>query len=184
MNQSLNHSYGTLTAPDTVRIERLLPGPIERVWAYLTESDKRCQWLAAGAMDLRPGGSVELIFDNDRLVENDDPPPPKYAGDANACHSAQRGRITELDPPRLLGYTWNEGGGAPSQVTFELSEQGAQVHLRITHRLLRDRDEIVSVSGGWHAHVDILIARLTGRTPDGFWRSHTRLEAEYEQRIG
>ena len=29
------NDYGVLTAPDTLRIERLLPGPIERVWQYL-----------------------------------------------------------------------------------------------------------------------------------------------------
>ena len=28
--------FATMPAPATVRIERLLPGPIERVWAYLT----------------------------------------------------------------------------------------------------------------------------------------------------
>lgn len=33
--------YATLPAPATVRIERVLPGPVERVWAYLTESEKR-----------------------------------------------------------------------------------------------------------------------------------------------
>ena len=27
--------YATALAPDTVRIERTFPGPIERVWAYL-----------------------------------------------------------------------------------------------------------------------------------------------------
>ena len=47
---------GTITEAGTIRFERLLPGPIERVWAYLTESDKRAKWLAAGDMDLRPGG--------------------------------------------------------------------------------------------------------------------------------
>jgi hypothetical protein len=26
--------YGAITRPGTFRIERLLPGPIERVWAY------------------------------------------------------------------------------------------------------------------------------------------------------
>jgi uncharacterized protein YndB with AHSA1/START domain len=41
------NDYGVLTAPDTLRIERLLPGPIERVWQYLTDSDKRATWLAA-----------------------------------------------------------------------------------------------------------------------------------------
>ena len=43
-------AYGVLTEPATLRIERLLPGPIERVWAYLTESDLRRKWLAAGEM--------------------------------------------------------------------------------------------------------------------------------------
>jgi uncharacterized protein YndB with AHSA1/START domain len=41
-------TYGALIEPTTVKIQRLLPGPIERVWAYLTESDLRRQWLAAG----------------------------------------------------------------------------------------------------------------------------------------
>ena len=27
----------TLVEPGTVRLERLLPGPVERVWAYLTD---------------------------------------------------------------------------------------------------------------------------------------------------
>ena len=32
------NEYGVLTEPGTVRIQRMLPGPIERVWAYLTNS--------------------------------------------------------------------------------------------------------------------------------------------------
>lgn len=34
-------AYGDLTANDTIRFERMLPGPIERVWAHLVEPDKR-----------------------------------------------------------------------------------------------------------------------------------------------
>ena len=45
-------AYGTLIEPATLKIQRLLPGPIERVWAYLTESDLRRQWLAAGPMEM------------------------------------------------------------------------------------------------------------------------------------
>ena len=33
--------HGVVTAPGTLRMERLLPGPIERVWAYITEPEKR-----------------------------------------------------------------------------------------------------------------------------------------------
>lgn len=40
--------YGELLGESTVRFERLLPGPIERVWRFLTESDKRAQWLCGG----------------------------------------------------------------------------------------------------------------------------------------
>jgi uncharacterized protein YndB with AHSA1/START domain len=36
--------------PATLKIERLLPGPIERVWACLTEIGLRRRWLAAGEM--------------------------------------------------------------------------------------------------------------------------------------
>ncbi|WP_234274916.1 hypothetical protein [Billgrantia zhangzhouensis] len=39
--------YGKDIAEDSIRFERLLPGPIERVWAFLTESDKRGLWLAS-----------------------------------------------------------------------------------------------------------------------------------------
>ena len=46
-------AYGVLTEPATLTIQRLLPGPIERIWAYLTESDLRRRWLAAGEMTLR-----------------------------------------------------------------------------------------------------------------------------------
>lgn len=181
MNLPSNDSFGTLAAADTVRIERLLPGPIERVWAYLTESDKRGRWLAAGDMDLRVGGAVELVFEHGQLTRNDDPPPPKYASEA--CAVRQHGRITAIDPPHLLSYSWNEGSAVASEASFELSARGEQVQLIVTHRRLPNRDEIVSVSGGWHTHLGILIALLSGEEPDGFWRTHTRLEAEYERRI-
>ena len=69
----------TMVEPGTVKMERLLPGPVERVWAYLTESDKRATWLAAGEFDLRIGGEIRLEFDNDKLP-NDEPAPAKYAG--------------------------------------------------------------------------------------------------------
>jgi hypothetical protein len=33
--------HGVVDEPNTFRIERILPGPIERAWAYLTEPEKR-----------------------------------------------------------------------------------------------------------------------------------------------
>ena len=48
-------AYGVLTEPSTLTVQRLLPGPIERVWGFLTQSDLRRQWLAAGDMTMEVG---------------------------------------------------------------------------------------------------------------------------------
>ena len=174
-------AYGVVTAPDTVRIERVLPGPIERVWRYLTESDKRGRWLAEGRMELRVGGRVEHVFRNNSLTENDDPPPPRYADTADEAR--MQGRITVCEPPGLLSYTWSESSGLESEVTFELSPKNDDVLLVLTHRRLADRDEVLGVAAGWHAHLDVLADRLSGRTPRGFWATFNRLEAEYDELI-
>ena len=178
----MNASHATVVDPHTVRIERTLPGPIERVWAYLTESDKRRQWLAAGDMELEDGGSVEHIFRNSELTGHDGSPPPKYA--AHAGESRMRGRITACEPPTLLAYDWGEGDGEkPSHVRFELTPHGDEVHLVLVHSRLPNREQMLSVAGGWHTHLGILLDRLEGREPAGFWATHTKLEAEYEKII-
>jgi uncharacterized protein YndB with AHSA1/START domain len=54
--------YGALIEPTTLEIQRLLPGPIERIWAYLTESELRRQWLAAGQMEMKVGALFEFVW--------------------------------------------------------------------------------------------------------------------------
>lgn len=91
MNDHAMDDYGVLTAPRTLRIERTLPGPIERVWAYLTEPGKRRTWLAGGPMELHEGGSMELVFHNAELQRDaDDLPPPKHAANAGEIRSPGR----------------------------------------------------------------------------------------------
>ena len=177
--QAMNE-FGVLTEARTIRFQRVLPGPIERVWAFLTESDKRGRWLASGPMELRVGGPVELNFRHAELSPHAEAPPEKYRKIEHGFTS--HGRITRCDPPRLLSFTWDEGG-VGSEVTFELSPRGEDVLLVLTHRRLGERAMQLSVAGGWHAHLDILAARLAGREPGPFWSTHARLEAEYAQRL-
>src|SRR5271156_3635665 len=75
-------SYGVLTEPATLNIRRLLPGPIERVWAYLTESELRRQWLAAAQMEMKVGAPLEFVWRNDELIAPRRPPlrTPRRAG--------------------------------------------------------------------------------------------------------
>jgi len=60
---------------DTVRFERLLPGPIERVWDHLTDPHLRRTWLAgAAAADItacRPQQSVEYELRDSSVVRFD-----------------------------------------------------------------------------------------------------------------
>ena len=170
--------YGVVTEPGTVRIQRALPGPIERVWDYLTESDKRGTWLAKGAMEPNVGGRVGLHFRNSELSAEFEAPPEKYR-DHDPWGRDDFGRVTAWEPPRRLAYTWNGN----SEVTFELTPEDAGVLLVLTHRRLPSRDGMLSVAAGWHAHLGILADRLHGREPRPFWPTHTRLEEEYEKRI-
>jgi uncharacterized protein YndB with AHSA1/START domain len=167
--------YGEVSEPGTFRMERLLPGPIERVWSYLTEPEKRRRWFGAGPMELRAGGRVELQF---RFSELSAEKTPQTKG--NECEVP--GRVTRCDPPRLLSYTWGSGPDA-SEVTFELMPQGKNVLLVITHRRLGDRGTIVSVASGWHTHLGILADLLRGGEPRPFWSTKIWLEEEYGKRL-
>jgi uncharacterized protein YndB with AHSA1/START domain len=178
MNDS---AYAVRTSEDSVRIERLLPGPIERVWAYLTESDKRRQWLASGEMTLRVGEPVELLFRHAELSEAPGDPPPRYA--AMKDGHLNTGHITACEPPRLLAYTWAENHGDHSEVRFELAERGGEVLLTVIHTRLDGRDTMRSVAAGWHTHLDILVDRMHGRAPANFWTTYERVAAEYGRRF-
>jgi uncharacterized protein YndB with AHSA1/START domain len=175
------NDYGVATTNDTLRIERLLPGPIERVWLFLTDPEKRGIWLASGAIDPTIGGRVELVFRNSELTIDDDSPPARY--DSHAGESRLLGTIVECDPPHLLAFTWGDGQPDVSQVRFELIVEGDDVRLIVTHTHLADRDAMLGVATGWHTHLDILRDRLRGQAPDGFWRKFAQFEAVYGRRI-
>jgi uncharacterized protein YndB with AHSA1/START domain len=172
--------YGISTEAGTVRLERVLPGPIERVWAYLTESEKRGKWFASGPMELRPGGKLEFHFQNAQLAPRDEPTPERFKKYEGMTSS---GRVTRCEPPHLLSFTWGEEQGDESEVTFELADRGGEVFLVLTHRRLPNRGQMISVASGWHAHVGVLIDQLNGREPKPFWSTLDKLEAEYQKRI-
>jgi uncharacterized protein YndB with AHSA1/START domain len=168
-------AYGVLTEPATLKIQRLLPGPIERVWAHLTESDLRRQWLAAGEMEMKVGAPFELVWRNDELTN-----PPGQRPDGFSGEHRMPSRITELDPPRKLAFTWGTSGGG---VSFELAPTGNEVLLTVIHRRLPDRATLLKVGAGWHMHLDILVARSKGKEPEPFWDGWSRLHKEYDQRL-
>ncbi len=167
-------AYGTLTEPATLKIQRLLPGPIERVWAYLTDSDLRKQWLAAGQMRMEAGAPFEFVWRNDELSD-----PPGRRPEGFGEEFRMRSHIVEADPPRKLVFAWQGSGN----VSFELEPRGKQVLLTVVHRRLPDRDTLLEVAAGWHTHLDILAARASDAAPAPFWEVWSRLMQDYDRRL-
>jgi hypothetical protein len=123
---------------------------------------------------------LEFHFHNSDLAPEDEPTPERFKQYEGMT---SMGRVTRCEPPHLLRFTWSEEPGDDSEVTFELADRDEKVHLVLTHRRLRSRKEMVSVSSGWHVHLGVLIDQLNGDEPKPFWSTLEKLEAEYELRF-
>jgi len=171
-----NEQHGTFNGPAEVRLVRTLPGPIERVWEYLTDDEKRSRWFAGGTIEPRKGGKMELFFLHKKIAPGETP--PEQYKKVQDTGFKMPGTVLRWEPPRVLSYTFDDD----SDVTFELTPEGKQVVLVLTHR--SRGDDIPSLSGyasGWHTHFALLIALLEGTPPPPFWATHQRLKGEYEK---
>ncbi len=141
----------TFESTGLVRLERLLPGPIERVWAHLTDTKLIPAWYGeSGSIEPRAGGAVRLM-------------------DGHI-----RGVVTQWRPPHHLAYTWsvfepNDPADAVSEhpdsyLTFTLEPHGAQVRLVLTHTPIPARFE-KQTAMGWHTMLDLVAHALDGKHP-------------------
>jgi len=106
---SFNDMRGTLADAHTLRMQRRLPGPIERVWSYLSDGDLRRQWLASGTMSLQPGASFELVWRNDELSSSAAERPDGFTAESRATC-----QFVEVEPPLELLVAHLEGKKPPS----------------------------------------------------------------------
>jgi len=169
-----NEQYGKFINRAEVRLTRLLPGPIERVWEFLTDPEKRARWFAGGICEPKVGGKNDLVFQHKNLSPTEEP--PEQYKQMNNEGFTMPSTILRWEPPRLLCYTFDDA----SEVTFELTEQGKNVLLVLTHRASgEDIPSIPGYASGWHTHFDLLLALLEGTPPPLFWSTHKRLKTEY-----
>lgn len=173
-----NEQYGKFNGPGEVRLVRTLPGPIERVWEYLTDSEKRARWFGGGVLEQKAGGKAEFKMVHKNLAPHETPP-AKYAQVQDPGVTFE-GRVLRCEPPRLLVYTF---GSDDSEVTFELTPQGQQVLLVLTHRArgAEEQADLTNYASGWHTHLALLAAELEGTPRPPFWATHLKLVAEYEK---
>jgi uncharacterized protein YndB with AHSA1/START domain len=147
-NPDKDHSATFLKQPG-VRLERLLTGPIERVWAHLTDPELLPAWFGGqSTIEPRQGGAVRLM-------------------DGHI-----RGTVTQWQPPQRLTYTWNVfAPGDPADATsaypesylaLRLQTEGDKVLLVLTHLPVLEQFEKQNAMG-WHTFLDILSDTLASR---------------------
>lgn len=172
--------YGKQTGPATLAFDRRFDAPIEKVWQFLVDPDKRKLWFCGGATGDAPGGEIVFDFDHRRLSES--VPPEKYASEEVVTH---RGEILEYDPPRRFVFTWFESAGEQkSTVAIDLTANAdGSTQLSLVHDGVVQRDIVLGVLAGWHGHFDLLAEVLVGPRKTDFWIRDQELEAEYAERV-
>jgi uncharacterized protein YndB with AHSA1/START domain len=149
-------TYEEIDGRPALRFERRLAHPIERVWRAVTEPDELAHWFPhAFQADMRVGGRVTF-------------------------GEQMEGQVTELDPPRVFAFTWDE-----DLLRFELEPATDGCVLLFTH-FLTERDRGAMVAAGWTVCFEELDKHLAGQPatapggePTDQWRA---LYEEYERR--
>lgn len=174
-------NFGQRADAHTVRFERILPGPLEKIWAYLVDSKKRGEWFASGELPAKIGDSFEMYIKHSDLSPNKSPPPDQFKEMDATGHRATE-KLLALEPMRRVAYTFGNQHPPASEVEFVLTPEGDKIRLTLTHRKVPDRAYAVNVSGGWHAHLAILQYKAEGKVPPPFWEVWKETEHTYEKR--
>jgi uncharacterized protein YndB with AHSA1/START domain len=157
------------TAPDTIRLERLLDAPVDTVWRYLTEAELRGRWFMGGT-DAQPDGEFDLLVDHDKLSDDENAPyPESYAQFKGTVWTE---KVLRFEPPRLLATTFQ--GGKNGTVTYELLPEGPKTRLVLTHSGIASPTGFQDFGGGWNSHLTVLEERLAGRSVRNFWELHAK----------
>jgi len=135
----MNESLRTADGRGVLRMERRLAHPPEKVWRALTEPAQLSRWFPADmAMELTEGAPITFTF---------------RAGEA----PNGTGVIRELDPPRVLAYSWDR-----DELRWEVHPHGDGSLLVLTHTF-GDPSGAASFAAGWWVCLGALVAMLDDR---------------------
>lgn len=122
----------------SVRLARRYPHPVEKVWRAVSEPAHLAAWFPAPVeIELRVGAEVRF-------------------GAPMEGWPALTGVVTDCDPPRLLGFTWDA-----DHLRFELTPVDGGTELVLLHTF-DDRAGAASFGSGWDTCFGALRADLAG----------------------
>lgn len=115
-----------------LRFERRLNHPVERVWRAVTEPAELARWFVS---------DVPWTPEDGEVFEAE----------------GETGRITALEPPRLIAWTWGI-----ERYSFELMADGDDCVLIFTHVFNPQLGPAWQHAAGWETYLNRLDAHLAG----------------------
>ncbi|WP_280341794.1 SRPBCC family protein [Nocardia abscessus] len=133
----------TIDGAPTLRFERRLAHPPEKVWRAISDPSEMAAWFPATVTTaLRPGAAMRFTF----------------AEAPETVDSASDGEVLEVDPPKVYMFRWNQ-----DVLRFELVADGDGTLLIFTHVLgggPRARLGVARSATGWDRCLSALAAAL------------------------
>lgn len=157
----MQHANGTLqraaNGRSVLHFERQLAHPVEKVWRAITDPAEMKHWFPSGVSgEFRPGGKLTFRFE-------DNP-------------TEMEGSISELEPPRLLAFTWG-----PDALRFELQPTPGGTKLLFDCTFTDDGVKAARDGAGWHVTFDQLEAHLDNKAPS--WNSQERWQELHQSYV-
>ena len=166
---------GSILDLHTVEFKRLIPGPIELAWDYLTKNELIKTWFADVTIEPRVGGAVTIHFTKDESCST----------------TGVRGTVSEFRKPNVVAFSWlqqrlqpdgSRKGVDEGSVRFELAERGDKVLLTLHHTGLPIH-ELANHSAGWDSFLRNLDSLMSGRGKIDFMATFNELRPRYVERI-
>jgi len=154
----------------TVRFERQLPHPAEKVWRALTERELLKQWFPCDVVgEWTAGAKLEFPMEGQVAV--------------GATEEDFHGEVLAVEPPRLLEFRWGR-----DVIRCELSPEASGCRLVFAHGF-DDVSTAARNAAGWEVCFETLDAALAGEAPSaldmeawGVW--FERYVAAFESQAG
>jgi uncharacterized protein YndB with AHSA1/START domain len=153
---------GTIEEVDggyTLRFERRLAHPVEKVWDAITRPERITEWFGEGEVEL------DLVEGGAFRIRTTGPPELVEAIIAEAGDAAlvSHDTVLRVDPPSLFEHTFGSDPGSIAR--WELRPDGDGTLLTLTHTE-PPGFEIANAPrdlGGWHTVLDRLVGVVDGR---------------------